>query len=102
MDKALARRIERHCGNATQKELKKLLEIALRNDKFIGNDVYYSIVTGISYEELYKLNGLPTSKSNFYRLKTKTLTEFDAYINSPDKVGTKSTKQQGKIDLCNP
>jgi len=83
MDKISARRLEHY--NATPKEQMALLGIALKVDKVVGNDVYYSIVTGISFEELDKVNRVPTSKTNFYRMRNQTMEEFGNYLAEWDK-----------------
>ena len=94
-DKIKARRTERYCGNATPEELQVLLEIAISKDNRCGNDIYYSIVTGVSYDEMYNFNRIPTSKSNFYHLKYKTLEEFEKYL---DENCTKSNGNNVTIE----
>lgn len=78
--KAEARRIERYLGNATPEELKELLNITISLGGIVGNDIYYSIVTGVSYELLDNVNSVPMSKQHFYRLKDKSLEKFKEYL----------------------
>lgn len=80
MKTAKARRIERYLGNATPEELQELLNITCKLDPLCGNDIYYSIVTGISFELLSDVNGVLTSKRNFYRLKDKAIEKFGDYL----------------------
>ena len=84
--KAEARRIERYLGNATPDERQELLKITTSLDSVVGHDVYYSIVTGISYELLSNVNGVLTSKRNFYMLKDKSIEMFSDYLESQNKV----------------
>ena len=77
---AKARRIERYLGNATPEELQQLLNITMALDPICGNDIYYSIVTGISFELLSSVNGVLSSKRCFYRLKEKALEQFSDYL----------------------
>lgn len=80
MKTAKARRIERYLGNATPEDLQYLLNITMTLDSICGNDIYYSIVTGISYELLSDVNGVLVSKRNFYRLKDKSIELFSKYL----------------------
>lgn len=84
--KAEARRIERYLGNATQEELQELLRITTSLGGIVGNDIYYSIVTGISYELLENVNGVPMSKPNFYKLKDKALERFLEYLRQSNTI----------------
>lgn len=80
MKTAKARRVERYLGNATPEELQQLLNITMSLDPICGNDIYYSIVTGISFELLSNVNGVLASKRNFYRLKDKSIEMFSDYL----------------------
>lgn len=64
---------------ATQKDLQKLYNIAISLDNVVGNDVYYSIVKDVSYEALSNAKEILVSKRNFYRLRDKTLAQFNQY-----------------------
>lgn len=85
MDKVLARRIEHYCGGACLADLAILLQMCIETDRLIGIDLFYSITTGISYDELYKVNCIPTSKTLFYKLKNIVLEKYAGYLQTVEK-----------------
>lgn len=58
-------------------ELRLLLyDSAYEVDAAIANDIIYSIVHGISYDDIRKIRYIPVGKSAFYDKRKMTLAQF--------------------------
>lgn len=71
--------LKEYCKSSQFKEHEKLMECALKSNKSIASELYYSIVRGISYEELMKIKNIPLPKTDFYGYQRKCLALFKQY-----------------------
>lgn len=55
---------------------KELIESAERANKSIADDIYYSIVKDLSYDDLVVKSDIPYSKTDFYAYRRKCLFFF--------------------------
>lgn len=76
MDKDEVKQLKEYCKSAQFVEHDKLLQSAITSNKSIAAELYYSIVRGISYEELIKIKNIPLPKTDFYGYQRKCLAIF--------------------------
>lgn len=74
-----AKKLKEYCKSAQFEEHDKLLQSAIQSNKSIASELYYSIVRGISYDELIKIRHIPLSKTDFYGYQRKCLALFKQY-----------------------
>lgn len=68
--------LKEYCKSSQFEEHDKLLQSAITSNKSIASELYYSIVSGISYEELIKIKNIPLPKTDFYGYQRKCLAIF--------------------------
>lgn len=71
-----AREIKKHCASAEFNEHQLLFTSALSENKELAADLYYSIVKGLSYEDLDRICYMPIPKTDFYAHQRKTMGRF--------------------------
>lgn len=71
-----AKKLKEYCRSAQFNEHEKLLQSAINANKSIASELYYSIVRGISYDELIKIKHIPFSKTDFYGYQRRCLALF--------------------------
>lgn len=57
-------------------EMRLLAEAAVSANQDLSNDIYYSLVSGLSYDKLMSIKYIPISKSDFYAYQRKCLAIF--------------------------
>lgn len=73
--------MKKWCKSGDFKEFSLLLECARKTNESIFNDIYFSIVRGISYDRLDKMIYQNIGRGDFYGYQRKTLALFrDALI----------------------
>lgn len=70
------RKLKKYCTSAEFDEHLLLFNSALEANKYLANDLYYSIVKGLSYEDIDRVCYIPISKGDFYGYQRKTLYTF--------------------------
>lgn len=70
------REIQVACKSHAFSYHRELIECARRINADIASDLYYSIVTGISYDELTKVRYIPIGKADFYGYRRKCLAQI--------------------------
>ena len=84
------KRLREFCRTPDFAECFLLIESAKRANADICNDLYYSLVEGVSYDKLDKAKSVPIPRPDFYGYQRKTLAIFKAALckagRYPDKV----------------
>ena len=71
-----AKRLKEYCSSARFTEHKLLMECAIASNPSIAPELCFSIVRGISYDELLKIKHIPLPKADFYGYQRKCLAIF--------------------------
>lgn len=61
---------------------KELLEFATLTYRELAPTIYYSLVSGASYEKLETINYMPITKNDFYAYRRKTLAMIRDYLDA--------------------
>lgn len=70
------KKLKEYCRQSDFNDHKLLLDTAISVNPFIASDIYYSLVRGISYDDLLKVRYIPLPKSDFYGYQRKCLSMF--------------------------
>lgn len=73
------KKLKEYCKSTQFEEHVELLQSAIKSNKGIASELYYSIVRGVSYDELIKIRHIPLSKTDFYGYQRKCLSLFKQY-----------------------
>ena len=68
--------LKRYCRSMDFDEHKRLLDSAISANPYIAAELYFSIVTGVSYDELSKVRYIPLPKTDFYGYQRSCLSDF--------------------------
>ena len=74
------RQLQEFCRRPDFAEDALLLECAKKANSVIGGDLYFSLIRGLSWEQLDKRTWQRYSKSDFYGYRRKTLGLFRAAL----------------------
>ena len=74
------KRLKEFCQSPEFPEGFLLLESAMKVNANIGNDLYYSITSGVSYDKLANIKYILISRPDFYGYQRKTLAIFRAAL----------------------
>lgn len=75
-----AKRLKEYCRNADFNDHKTLMDSAISSNPSIAADLYYSIVGGVSYDDLSKIKYIPLPKSDFYGYQRRCLATFRNFL----------------------
>lgn len=67
------KRLKEYCRHSDFSEGFLLLESAMKANNVIGNDLYFSITSGISYDKLSNIKYIMIARPDFYGYQRKTL-----------------------------
>ena len=71
-----AKELRKFCRSMEFNEHKTLLDSAISANPYIAADLYYTIVTGLSYDELTKIKYIPLPKTDFYGYQRRCISNF--------------------------
>ena len=70
------KKLKAYCRSPNFSEQILLHHCALSSNPSLADDLYYSIINKLSYEELSKIKYIPSPKSDFYGYQRKCLRNF--------------------------
>lgn len=79
-DNGEEKRLKAYCRSSEFSEHKSLLDSAISSCPCIAPDLYYSIVGGVSYDDLIKIKCIPLPKADFYGYQRKCLSIFRNFL----------------------
>lgn len=71
-----AREIKKYCASSDFNEHQLLFTSAMSTNKELAADLYYSILKGLSYEDLDRICYMPIPKGDFYGYQRKVIGRF--------------------------
>ena len=71
-----AKRLKEYCRSPHFSDHKTLMDSAISANPCIASDLYYSITSGVSYEDLIKIKYIPLPKTDFYGYQRRCLATF--------------------------
>ena len=74
------KQLKNYCRSMDFNEHKTLLDSAISANPCIAADLYYSIVSGVSYDEITKIKYIPLPKTDFYGYQRRCLTTFRNFL----------------------
>lgn len=74
------KRLIRYCRSNEFDRNQELLIYSISANETLANDIYYSIVNDISFEDLTKIKYIPASKNDFYAYRRKTLANMRNWL----------------------
>lgn len=76
------KRLKEYCRNKTFNDYDAflLMQSAVAANPDLANDMYYSLVNGISYDKISVVKYIPISKSDFYGYQRKCLAIFRNFL----------------------
>ena len=72
--------LQAFCRSPQFGEHELLIDCAKRANEQIASELFYSLVRGVSYDELSKIRYIPLSRSDFYGYRRKCLAIFRGYL----------------------
>lgn len=72
--------IKEYCRRDDFSDHDLLLKSAISANPCIANDLYYSVVKGLSYEAIDRMRSIPISKADFYGYRRKCLAIFRNWL----------------------
>lgn len=84
-DSNAAKKLKDFCRSHDFAEHKLLIESAVSANPDIASDLYYSIVSGLSYDKLIKIKCIPLPQVDFYGYQRKCLFLFYEALKSQEK-----------------
>lgn len=75
-DKGEDKKLKLYCRNMSAEDSVTLLHCAVSANNALYNEIYFSLVSGISYEELEKIRRIPIAKNDFYGYQRLCLYKF--------------------------
>lgn len=80
-------KVKAYCRHLTEKEKALLKAIAEKSAPGIGLAIYESLISGVGYYQLLKINAtLPSASEDFYAYRRKTVAEFYQKVIKPANV----------------
>lgn len=80
LDRSEVKRLKEYCKSTEFKEHKTLMDSAISSNPCIASDLYYSLATGISYDELTRVRYIPLPKGDFYGYQRRCLSTFRNFL----------------------
>ena len=74
------KKLKEYCKNSGFSDHELLLNAAIETNPAIASDLYYTIVSGLSYESIDKVRYVPISKGDFYGYQRKCLYIFRDFL----------------------
>lgn len=74
------KRLKDYCRRSNFSDHKTLMDSAISSNPYMAADLYYSIVGGVSYDDLIKIKYIPLPKSDFYGYQRKCLSIFRNFL----------------------
>ena len=74
------KRLKEYCRKSDFNDHTDLINAALSANPSIANDLYYSIVTGLSYDKIGRIRYIPITKVDFYGYQRKCLNIFRNFL----------------------
>lgn len=87
------KQLQEFCRRSDFSEDSLLLECAKKSNPVIGGDLYFSLIRGLSWEQMDKRTCQMYSKGDFYAYRRKTLGLFRVALIERDKYPVKHDKQ---------
>lgn len=76
--------LKAYCKSAYFREHAELLRCAIQSNPDISNDLYYSLVSGLSYDDIDRIKYVAISKVDFYGYQRKCLGLFKEKMKRDD------------------
>lgn len=75
-EKDEGKRLKEYCKKAEFEDHKILIDSAMEANQCIAPELYFSIVSGISYDDLTRIKYIPLPKVDFYGYQRRCLAIF--------------------------
>lgn len=87
-DEGEEKELKKYCKSQNFDNHRNLWEAAVDANKSIAIDLFYSILSGLSYEDLIKIKCIPLPKADFYGYQRKCLSTLRNFLIFERKWGT--------------
>lgn len=74
------KRLKAYCRNMGEEDCVTLLNCAISSDSTLYSEIYFSLVSGASYEDLCKIRQVPVSKNDFYGYRRECMYKFKNFL----------------------
>lgn len=80
-------KLKEYCKIADQLDQSDLLQSAYCANPYIAHELWYTLITGLSYDKLASIHYIPISKTDFYAYQRACLAQFKDILIQKGKWG---------------
>lgn len=73
-------KLKEYCKIADQSDQSDLLQAAYCANPCIAHELWYTLITGLSYDKITKIHYIPISRNDFYAYQRNCLSNFRNFL----------------------